>query len=83
MKMIREILTLKLENIPTQYYINFDKERTVFVFQPTLKHKSAPSFTIHVIEGNLITEDKVSEEIIVQAKEKVKEILSNMIFDKF
>jgi hypothetical protein len=39
--MIREILTLVVDNVPTQYYIDFEKDRKQFNFQPTLTHKTA------------------------------------------
>jgi hypothetical protein len=81
--MIQEILTLQVENLPTQYYINFKKDRKKFLFQPTLKNKSAPSFIIMVKENELIVEDLQDNKIAEQAKEKVKEILTNNIFDNF
>jgi hypothetical protein len=80
--MIREILTLIVDEQPTQYYINFEKDRKLFSFQPTLKSKAAPSFTIEVTEGDLLVHEQIQEDILSQASEKVREILSNMIFDK-
>ena len=81
--MIREILTLVVDNIPTQYYINFKKDRKQFSFQPTLKNKTAPAFVILVENNELTISDMVDEGIAAQAKEKVKEILANSIFDQF
>ncbi|MFL5771844.1 MAG: hypothetical protein ACJ75F_01720 [Flavisolibacter sp.] len=81
--MIQEILTLVVEKIPTQYYINFEKDRKKFVFQPTLKNKSAPSFTIIVRNNELFCEVLSDEDVVQQAMEKVKEILSNSIYDRF
>ena len=79
---MREILTLMVDNTVTKYYIQFEKDRKRFHFQPTLKNKTAPIFTIRVQNNQLITEQDLQEYLAVQAKEKVKEILSNSVFDK-
>ena len=81
--MIREILTLTVDNHPTQYYINFSKERTLFNFQPTLKNRSAPTFAVIVKGNELQIPEPVEPALAAQAKEKVKEILDNLIFDQF
>lgn len=81
--MIREILTLVSENTPLQYYIQFDKSRKRFSFEPSYRNKSAPAFTIHVEGSALVTEGEVSPEIERQAKEKILDFLGNMIFDRF
>ncbi len=81
--MIRDILTLIVDKKPTQYYINFEKERKRFAFQPTLNNKTAPAFVIVVEKGKLITEGLADDNLEKQAKEKIKEILSNNIFDQF
>jgi hypothetical protein len=81
--MIREILTLIVEHIPTQYYIKFSKERTAFQFQPTLKNKAAPSFKIVVHGDQLEIPDNIDPELGEQAKGKVREILNNDLFDRF
>lgn len=81
--MIREILTLMIDKVPTQYYIHFTKDRRRFVFQPTLNNKTAPSFILLVSNKEIITEGFIDEKIEEQAKEKVREILSNSIFDQF
>ncbi len=81
--MIQEILTLVVDRLPIPYYINFEKNRKKFHFQPTLKNKSAPSFFI-VVDPNGLTAHELSDpEIEIQAMEKVREILSNTIFDNF
>ena len=80
--MIREILTLVVDKLPVSYYIEFKKDRRHFKFQPTLKNKSAPSFTISVNSHELSIDPPIDESIVFQAKEKVKEILANSIFDK-
>lgn len=80
--MIREILTLVVNNLPTQYYIDFEKDRKQFNFQPTLSNKSAPSFRIIVRYGELIEVEDTDPAILEQAKEKVREILNNPIFDQ-
>jgi hypothetical protein len=81
--MIREILTLVVDNVPTQYYIDFEKDRKQFNFQPTLTHKTAPSFRIIERYGELIEIEEVDPSLIRQAKEKIREILNNLIFDQF
>jgi len=81
--MIREILTLVVDNVPTQYYIDFEKNRKQFNFQPTLANNSAPSFRIIERYGELIEIEEVDPFIIEQAKEKIREILNNPIFDQF
>jgi hypothetical protein len=80
--MIREIFTLTIDKVPMQYYVRFDKDRMKFCFQATLKHKTAPSFTIRVIDGELIPEPVVDEPVLIQARQKVKEIVSDKIFDR-
>ena len=81
--MLREILTLTVNNIPVQYYIRFGRERQRFTFQPTLKNKEAPVFIILVKDGELKVAGDIDETMADQAKEKVKEIISNSIFDSF
>jgi hypothetical protein len=81
--MLREILTLVVDNMPTQYYINFEKDRKRFIFQPTLQNKEAPSFTIHYNGDELLCADSIDISVLEQAKEKIKEILDNFIFDRF
>jgi hypothetical protein len=79
--MIREILTLVVDKIPTQYYIDFDRDRKQFNFQPTLSHKTAPSFRIIERYGELIEVEEIDVALLDQAKEKIREILNNPIFD--
>ena len=81
--MIREILTLVVNDVPIQYYIDFEKDRKQFNFQPTLSNSSAPSFRIIVRYEELIEIEETDPQILEQAKEKVREILNNPIFDKF
>jgi hypothetical protein len=81
--MIREILTLVVDNVPTQYYIDFEKDRKQFNFQPTLTNKTAPSFRIIERYGELIEIEEVDPFVIEQAKEKIREILNNPIFGQF
>lgn len=81
--MIREILTLVVDNVPTQYYIDFEKDRKQFNFQPTLTNKTAPSFRIIERYGELIEIEEIDPFVIEQAKEKIREILNNPIFDQF
>ena len=81
--MIQEILTLVVDDLPTQYYINFEKERKKFFFQPTLKNKSAPTFIVLVENNEFRTKDLSDPVVGIQAIEKVKEILCNNIFDNF
>jgi len=81
--MIREILTLVVNKIPTQYYIEFEKDRKQFNFQPTLANKAAPSFRVIERYGELIEVDEVDPSVLSQAKDKIKEILDNPIFDQF
>ena len=81
--MLRKILTLTVNNIPTQYYIKFGKDRQRFSFQPTLKNKEAPVFVILVRDGELKLAGEIDPVMESQAMEKVKEILSDNIFDKF
>jgi hypothetical protein len=81
--MIREILTLVVDNVPTQYYIDFEKDRKQFNFQPTLTNKTAPSFRIIERYGELIEIEEVDPLVIEQAKEKIREILNNPIFGQF
>ncbi len=79
--MIKELLTLYIDSSPVQYYIRFTRERTLFNFQPTLQNKTAPSFTIFFQDQDWITEDQVEASILEQAKQKIKEINSDTIFD--
>lgn len=79
--MIREILTLKIDNAPVQYYISFDKTRKWFEFEPTLQNKIAPCFKIIVEENALITTDTIDAFLEAQAKEKANEIMNNGVYD--
>jgi hypothetical protein len=79
--MIREILTLVVDKISTQYYIDFDKDRKQFNFKPTLSNKAAPSFKIIERYGELIEVEEIDASLLEQAKEKIREILNNPIFD--
>ena len=81
--MIREILTLVVDSVPTQYYIEFEKNRKQFNFQPTLANNNAPSFRIIERYGELIEIEDIDPVVIDQAKEKIREILNNPIFDQF
>lgn len=81
--MIREILTLVVDKVPTQYYIDFEKDRKQFNFQPTLTNKNAPTFRIIERYGELIEIEEIDPSIIGQAKDKIREILNNPIFDQF
>jgi hypothetical protein len=78
--MIREILTLTVDRIPTQYYIEFEKDRKQFKFQPTLTNKSAPSFRIVERYGELIELEEIEPGLLEEAKQKIREILDNPIF---
>lgn len=80
--MIREILTLVVDKVPTQYYIDFEKDRKQFNFKPTLANKTAPSFRIIERYGELIEIENVDVALLDQAKEKIREILNNPIFDQ-
>ena len=80
--MIREILTLKVDGIPLQYYIFFGRDRKKFNIQPTLTNKSAPDFDVLVKDEELIIENDIDLSLANQAKEKVREILSNPVFDQ-
>jgi len=80
--MIREILTLQLDGVPIQYYVRFSKERNSFRFYPTLSGKSAPSFSITVIEEELLAEDGIEKALQEQAKKKVLEILNDAVYDR-
>jgi len=79
--MIREILTLVVDNVPTQYYIDFEKDRKQFNFQPTLSNKLAPSFRIIERYGELIEIEEIDSSVLEQAKEKIRDILNDPIFD--
>ena len=81
--MIREILTLVVDDMPTQYYIEFEKDRKQFNFQPTLANKTAPSFRVIERYGELIEVEETDSSIVEQAKDKIREILNNPIFDQF
>jgi hypothetical protein len=81
--MLREILTLNFKNTPTQYYIRFGKDRQRFTFQPTFKNKEAPIFVIVVRDDEYKVAGDIDDAMAQQAIEKVKEIISNSIFDQF
>ena len=81
--MIREILTLVIEEISTPYYIQFEKDRMQFSFQPTLKNKDAPSFLIEVEGNQLVAREKISENIFQQACEKIQEIRNSNWYEQF
>ena len=81
--MIREIFTLVVDRIPTQYYIKFGKDRQQFHFQASLKNKSAPSFVVHLRDEDVVMEPSVDDAIAKQAVQKVKEIVEDKIFDRF
>ena len=80
--MLKEIFTLESEGGLIQYYILFTRDRNIFEFQPTYKNKSAAVFSILVRNGELITEDNVPSSVLEGAREKVREIISNDVFDR-
>ena len=79
--MLKEILTLVVNGSPTQYYIKFGKDLRRFSFQPTLKNKSAPVFVIFLRDDELRVAGDVDNKLAEQAKEKVRTILSDNLFD--
>jgi len=79
--MTRKILTLFINNVPTQYYIDFEKDRKQFKLHPVLSGASAPSFRIIERYGVLIEVEEIDPELIEQAKQKITEILSDPSFD--
>ena len=81
--MIIEILTLTVDGLAVKYYIMFGKDRRKFSFQPTLKNKSAPTFTVLVDEGKFVTDQPVDSNLLDQAVKKIREVLSDDIFDRF
>ena len=81
--MIKEILTLSVDGVPTQYYIKFGKERRRFSFHPTLKNRLAPVFVVFLRDDELKVAGEVDDTIAEQAKRKVREILSDNLFDRF
>jgi hypothetical protein len=80
--MLQEILTFEWENTRIQYYVRFTLERNKFIFNPALKYKSAPKFTIVLKEGQPLSEELIPPVLLAQATHKVREILSNNMFDK-
>jgi hypothetical protein len=80
--MIREIFTLRVDNISTQYYIRFEKDRKRFFFQASLKNNTAPSFTVFVHKDELVIDPHVDDFIAEQALHKVREIVADKIFDR-
>ena len=80
--MINELLTLYVDDNPAWYYVRFGKERNRFTFQPTIKNKTAPVFVIWVRDGELKVAGDIPEHLAEQAKEKVREFLSDAIFDQ-
>ena len=81
--MIKEILTLLIDIVPTQYYIDFERDRKQFNFHPALSNKTAPSFRIIERYGELIEIEEIDPYLAKQAKEKIREILNNPNFDQF
>jgi len=76
--MAREILTLFVNNIPTQYYIDFEPDRKQFTLQPAPGNNSGPSFRIIERYGELIEIEEIDSDIIQQAKKKITEILTDL-----
>jgi hypothetical protein len=74
--MTKEICTLNFEAVPLTYYITFDKSLSSFSFSPGIGNQFAPSFTIHVDEKELFTNDRVPDSIWEEAKQKVNLILT-------
>jgi hypothetical protein len=81
--MLREMFTLVVDRIPTPYYIQFEKDRKKFKFQASVKNKSAPSFVVMLRDNDFITEPFVDDVIAKQAKQKVRELVNDKIFDRF
>ena len=80
--MIREILTLILNKKRVQYYIELTKKRDRFVFEPGLKNKTAPYFSLEHKEGQWVCNQDIDPDLLEQAIQKAQEISSNDIFDK-
>jgi len=80
--MATEILTLLINNVPTQYRIDFERDRKQFNLYPEADNSSAPSFRIIERYGELIEIEEVDPKIIQQAKEKITEILRDPNSDR-
>jgi hypothetical protein len=78
-----ESLTLLVNNVPAQYYIDFEQDRKQFNLHPADINSSAPSFRIIERYGELIEIEEIDPSIIQQAKKKIEEILRNPNLDPF
>ena len=75
--MTRELLTLIVNNVPIQYYIDFEEDRKQFSLQPLLTNQTAPSFRIIERYGELIEIEEIDPYILQQAKKKIIELLTD------
>ena len=81
--MATEILTLIVNNVLTQYYVDFEHNRKQFNLHPAPGNSSAPSFRIIKRYGELIEIEEIDPNIIQQAKKKIEEIIRNPNLDRF
>ena len=81
--MATEILTLLVNNVPTQYYVDFEHDRKQFNLHPAPGDSSAPSFRIIERYGELIEIEEIDPDIIQQAKKIIEEILRKPNRDSF
>jgi len=80
--MATEILTLFVNNVPIQYYVDFEQDRKQFNLHPA-PGNSAPSFRIIERYGELIEIEEIDPNIIQQAKKKIEEIIKNPNLNRF
>jgi len=75
--MTREILTLIVNETPTEYFVDFEQDRKQFTLHPAQSTNSAPSFRIIERYGELIELEEIDPDIIQQAKKKLREIMKD------
>jgi hypothetical protein len=81
--MTTEILTLLVNNVPTQYHVEFEQDRKQFNLHPAHVNSPAPSFRIIERYGELIEVEEIDPNIIQQAKKIIEEILRKPNRDSF
>ena len=79
--MLREILTLNINDHPHKYYISFTPHLDEFRFEPTLSNEHAPRFTVFLKNGAWTSQPQLDKPLWEEVLRQIKELLTNGMYD--